>query len=175
MNKETTTKPEIITTNQRQFEKDTQKHQAFLEFIFNSITYISDETGVELQATDLTRHNAFNLYMKYFAELHKDNNKLNLRAVKLFDLMELDLAKVISIFDKAKVMPHQIKPDIKDYEMYATTPQEIERLHIAKEFLNIMGKLETGINFTQPLKAPVKRDVYTGHAVINPYFVKGVR
>ena len=96
MNKETTTKPEIITTNQRQFEKDTQKHQAFLEFIFNSITYISDETGVELQATDLTRHNAFNLYMKYFAELHKDNNKLNLRAVKLFDLMELDLAKVIS-------------------------------------------------------------------------------
>jgi hypothetical protein len=72
-------------------------------------------------------------------------------------------------------MPHQIKPDIKDYEMYATTPQEIERLHIAKEFLNIMGKLETGINFTQPLKAPVKRDVYTGHAVINSYFVKGAR
>ena len=175
MNKETTTKPEIITTNQRQFEADTLKHQNFLEFIFNSITYISDETGVELQATDLTRDNAFNLYMKYFAELHKDNNNLNLRAVKLFDLMELNLEKVISIFDKAKVMPHQIKPDIKDYEMYATTPQEIERLHIAKEFLNIMGKLETGINFTQPLKAPVKRDVYTGHAVINPYFVKGVR
>jgi hypothetical protein len=89
--------------------------------------------------------------------------------------MELNLEKVISIFDKAKVMPHQIKPDIKDYEMYATTPQEIERLHIAKEFLNIMGKLETGINFTQPLKAPVKGDVYTGHAVINPYFVRGVR
>ena len=175
MNKETTTNPEIITTDQRQFEKDTQKHQNFLEFIFNSITYISDETGVELQATDLTRDNAFNLYMKYFAELHKDNNNLNLRAVKLFDLMELNLEKVISIFDKAKVMPHQIKPDIKDYEMYATTPQEIERLHIAKDFLNIMGKLETGINFTQPLKAPVKRDVYTGHAVINPYFVRGVR
>jgi hypothetical protein len=175
MNKETTTKPEIITTNQRQFEADTLKHQNFLQFCFDSITYISDETGVELQATDLTRDNSFNLYMKLFAELHKDNNKLNLRAVKLFDLMELNLEKVISIFDKAKVMPHQIKPDIKDYEMYATTPQEIERLHIAKDFLNIMGKLETGINFTQPLKAPVKGDVYTGHAVINPYFVKGVR
>ena len=166
---------EIITTNQRQFEADTLKHQNFLEFIFNSITYISDETGVELQATDLTRHNAFNLYMKNFAELHKDNNNLNLRAVKLFDLMELNLEKVISIFDKAKVMPHQEQPKIEDYEMYATTPQEIERLHIAKDFLNIMGKLETGINFTQPLKAPVKRDVYTGHAVINPYFVRGVR
>jgi hypothetical protein len=175
MTKETTTKPEIITTNQRQFKKDTQKHQNFLQFCFDSITYISDETGVELQATDLTRDNAFNLYMKYFAELHKDNNKLNLRAVKLFDLMELNLEKVISIFDKAKVLQHQIKPDIKDYEMYATTPQEKERLKIAQDFLEIMGKLGTGINFTQPLKAPVKRDVYTGHPCINEYFVKGVR
>ena len=175
MNKETTTKPEIITTDQRQFEKDTQKHQNFLQFCFDSITYISDETGVELQATDLTRDNSFSLYMKLFAELHKDNNNLNLRAVKLFDLMELNLEKVISIFDKAKVLPHQEQPKIEDYEMYATTPQEIERLHIAKDFLNIMGKLETGINFTQPLKAPVKRDIYTGHAVINPYFVRGGR
>ena len=175
MNKETTTKTEIITTNQKQFEADTLKHQNFLQFCFDSIDYIQKETNVSLTNEDLVRDNAFNLYMKYFAELHKDNNKLNLRAVKLFDLMELDLAKVISIFDKAKVMQHQEQPKIKDYEMYATTPQEIERLHIAKEFLNIMGKLGTGINFTQPLKAPVKRDVYTGHAVINPYFVRGFR
>jgi hypothetical protein len=175
MNKETTTKPEIIMTDKRRFDKDNLKHQAFLEFCFNSIDFIQKETNVSLTNEDLVRDNAFNLYMKYFAELHKDNNNLNLRAVKLFDLMELNLEKVISIFDKAKVMPHQEQPKIEDYEMYATTPQEIERLHIAKEFLNIMGKLETGINFTQPLKAPVKRDVYTGHAVINPYFVKGVR
>jgi hypothetical protein len=175
MNKETTTTPEIITTNQKQFEADTLKHQNFLQFCFDSIDYIQKETNVSLTNEDLVRDNAFNLYMKYFSEMHKDNNKLNLRAVKLFDLMELNLEKVISIFDKAKVMPHQEQPKIEDYEMYASTPQEIERLHIAKEFLNIMGKLETGINFTQPLKAPVKRDVYTGHAVINPYFVKGVR
>jgi len=175
MNKETTTKPEIITTNQRQFEKDTQKHQNFLQFCFDSIDFIQKETNVSLTNEDLVRDNAFNIYMKYFAELHKDNNKLNLRAVKLFDLMELNLAKVISIFDKAKVMPHQIKPDIKDYEMYATTPQEKERLKIAQDFLEIMGKLGTGINFTQPLKAPVKRDLNTGHPCVNHHWIKGIR
>ena len=174
MTKETTTKPEIITTNQRQFEKDTQKHQNFLQFCFDSITYISDETGVELQATDLTRDNSFSLYMKLFAELHKDNNNLNLRAVKLFDLMELNLEKVISIFDKAKVMPHQIKPDIKDYEMYATTPQEKERLKIAQDFLEILGKLDTSVNFTNVYKAPLKRDNNTGHPVINHLWVKSI-
>ena len=170
MNKET--KPEIITTDQRQFDKDNLKHQAFLEFCFISIDYIQKETNVSLTNEDLVRDNAFNLYMKYFAELHKDNNNLNLRAVKLFDLMELDLAKVISIFDKAKVMPHQIKPDIKDYEIYASTPQEIERLHIAKDFLNIMGKLGTEVMFSNVLMAPVKRDLNTGKAIVNHYWVK---
>ena len=172
MTKETTTKPEIIMTDQRRFDKDNLKHQAFLEFCFNSIDYIQKETNVSLTNEDLVRDNAFNLYMKYFSEMHKDNNKLNLRAVKLFDLMELNLEKVISIFDKAKVMPHQIKPDIKDYEMYASTPQEIERLHIAKEFLNIMGKLGTQVMFSNVLMAPVKRDVNTGHPVVNHHWIK---
>ena len=175
MNKETTTKPEIITTNQKQFEADTLKHQNFLEFIFNSITYISDETGVELQATDLTRDNAFNLYMKYFAELHKDNNNLNLRAVKLFDLMELDLAKVISIFDKAKVMPHQIKPDIKDYQIFAVSDIQKERLKIARQFLELLPKINSGINFTQPINAPIKGCPYTGRYVENNYWILGAR
>ena len=172
MNKETTTKPEIIMTDQRRFDKDNLKHQAFLEFCFNSIVYIQKETNVSLTNEDLVRDNAFNLYMKYFAELHKDNNNLNLRAVKLFDLMELNLEKVISIFDKAKVMPHQEQPKIEDYEMYATTPQEIERLHIAKDFLNIMGKLGTEVMFSNVLMAPVKRDLNTGKAIVNHYWVK---
>jgi hypothetical protein len=175
MTKETTTKPEIITTNQRQFEKDTQKHQNFLQFCFDSIDYIQKETNVSLTNEDLVRDNAFNIYMQNFAELHKDNNNLNLRAVKLFDLMELNLEKVISIFDKAKVMPHQIKPDIKDYEMYASTPQEKERLKIAQDFLEIMGKLNTGIQFTQPIKAPVKRDLNTGHPCVNHHWILNLR
>jgi len=175
MNKETTTKPEIITTNQRQFEKDTQKHQNFLQFCFDSIDYIQKETNMSLTNEDLVRDNAFNLYMKYFAELHKDNNKLNLRAVKLFDLMELDLAKVISIFDKAKVMPHQIKPDIKDYQIFAVSDIQKERLKIARQFLELLPKINSGINFTQPINAPIKGCPYTGKAIENSYWILGAR
>jgi len=175
MNKETTTKPEIITTNQRQFEKDTQKHQNFLQFCFDSIDYIQKETNVSLTNEDLVRDNAFNLYMKYFAELHKDNNKLNLRAVKLFDLMELNLEKVISIFDKAKVMPHQIKPDIKDYQIFAVSDIQKERLKIARQFLELLPKINSGINFTQPINAPIKGCPYTGRYVENNYWILGAR
>ena len=88
--------------------------------------------------------------------------------------MELDLARIISIFDTSKIKNYP-KPDIKDYEMYATTPQEIERLHIAKEFLNIMGKLGTEVMFRNVLMAPVKRDVNTAKAIVNHHWIKGVR
>jgi hypothetical protein len=86
--------------------------------------------------------------------------------------MELNLEKVISIFDKAKVMPHQEQPKIEDYEMYATTPQEKERLKIAQDFLEIMGKLGTQVMFSNVLMAPVKRDVNSGKAIVNHHWIK---
>ena len=175
MTKETTTKPEIIMTDQRRFDKDNLKHQAFLEFCFISIDYIQKETNVSLTNEDLVRDNAFNIYMQYFAELHKDNNKLNLRAVKLFDLMELNLEKVISIFDKAKVMPHQEQPKIEDYQIFAVSDIQKERLKIARQFLELLPKINSGINFTQPINAPIKGCPYTGRYVENNYWILGAR
>jgi hypothetical protein len=175
MTKETTTKPEIITTDQRQFEKDTQKHQNFLQFCFDSIDYIQKETNVSLTNEDLVRDNAFNIYMQYFAELHKDNNNLNLRAVKLFDLMELNLEKVISIFDKAKVLPHQEQPKIEDYQIFAVSDIQKERLKIARQFLELLPKINSGINFTQPINAPIKGCPYTGKAIENSYWILQAR
>jgi hypothetical protein len=174
MTNETQPKPQIISVDTRQFEKDLEKHNKWLEFAYSSVEWLEQESGVSIGIEDLVCENAQNVFLSYFKKRHEKQNTLDLSAIKLADLMELDLARIISIFDTSRIKNYP-KPDKKDYEMYATTPQEIERLHIAKDFLNIMGKLETGINFTQPLKAPVKRDVYTGHAVINPYFVRGFR
>jgi hypothetical protein len=170
MNKET--KPEIIMTDQRRFEKDNLKHQAFLEFCFNSIDYIQNVANVSLTNEDLTRPNAFNLYMKYFADMHKDKNQLGISGVKLHDLMELDLAKIIGIFDQAKIMPHQEQPKIEDYQIFAVTEIELKRLKIAQDFLEIMGKLQTQVFFSNVLMAPVKRCVYTGHPVVNNFWIK---
>ena len=174
MTNETQPKPQIISVDNRQFQKDQEKYNKWLEYAYQSVEWLEQETKVSIGIEDLVCENAQNVFLSYFKKRHEKQNTLDLSAIKLADLMELDLARIISIFDTSRIKNYP-KPDKKDYEMYATTPQEIERLHIAKEFLNIMGKLGTGINFTQPLKAPVKRDVYTGHAVINPYFVRGFR
>jgi hypothetical protein len=171
MTKETQPKPQIISVNTRQYDKDLEKHNKWLEYAFESVQWLEQETKVSIGIEDLTVDNALNVFLSFFKKRHEKENTLDLSAIKLADLMELDLARIISIFDTTRIKNYP-KPDIKDYEMYATTPQEIERLHIAKDFLNIMGKLGTEVMFSNVLMAPVKRDLNTGKAIVNHYWVK---
>ena len=174
MTKETQPKPQIISVNTRQFEKDLEKHNKWLEFAFESVQWLEQETKVSIGIEDLVCENAQNVFLSYFKKRHEKQNTLDLSAIKLADLMELDLARIISIFDTSRIKNYP-KPILKDYEMYATTPQELERLTIAKEFLEIMGKLQTQVMFRNVLMAPVKRDLNSGLPVVNHHWIKGVR
>jgi hypothetical protein len=174
MTKETQPKPQIISVDTRQFEKDLEKHNKWLEYAYQSVEWLEQETKVSIGIEDLTVDNALNVFLSFFKKRHEKENTLDLSAIKLADLKEIDLTRIISIFDTSKIKSYP-KPDIKDYEMYASTPQEIERLHIAKDFLNIMGKLGTQVMFSNVLQAPVKRDLKTGKAIVNHHWIKGVR
>jgi len=173
MTNETQPKPQIISVNTRQFEKDLEKHNKWLEYAYQSVEWLEQETKVSIGIEDLTVDNSLNVFLAYFKELHKKENTLNLSAIKLADLMELDLARIISIFDTSKIKNYP-KPDIKDYEKYAVGEKELAKLKIAQDFLEILGKLDTSVNFTNVYKAPLKRDNNTGHPVINYLWVKSI-
>ena len=174
MTNETQPKPQIISVNTRQYDKDLEKHNKWLEYAFESVQWLEQETKVSIGIEDLTVDNSLNVFLAYFKELHKKENTLNLSAIKLADLMELDLARIISIFDTSKIKNYP-KPDIKNYELIASTKLELERLKIAQDFLEIMGKLGTQVMFSNVLMAPVKRDVNTGHPCVNHHWIKGIR
>ena len=173
MTKETQPKPQIISVNTRQYDKDLEKHNKWLEYAFESVQWLEQETKVSIGIEDLTVDNSLNVFLAYFKELHKKENTLNLSAIKLADLMELDLARIISIFDTSRIKNYP-KPDIKDYEKYAVGEKELAKLKIAQDFLEILGKLDTSVNFTNVYKAPLKRDNNTGHPVINHLWVKSI-
>jgi hypothetical protein len=113
--------------------------------------------------------------MKYFAEMHKDKNQLGISGVKLHDLMDLNLERIIGIFDQAKIMPHQEQPKIEDYQIFAVTDIQKERLKIARQLLELLPKMNTNIQFTQPMSAPIKRCIYTGKAIENSYWILQAR
>jgi len=174
MTKETQPKPQIISVDTRQFQKDLEKYNKWLEYAYQSVQWLEQETKVSIGIEDLTVDNALNVFLSFFKKRHEKENTLDLSAIKLADLMELDLARIISIFDTSRIKNYP-KPDIKDYELIASTKLELERLKIAQDFLEIMGKLGTQVMFSNVLMAPVKRDVNTGHPVVNHHWIKGVR
>jgi hypothetical protein len=174
MTKETQPKPQIISVNTRQYDKDLEKHNKWLEYAFESVQWLEQETKVSIGIEDLVCENAQNVFLSYFKKRHEKQNTLDLSAIKLADLMELDLARIISIFDTSKIKNYP-KPDIKNYELIASTKLELERLKIAQDFLEIMGKLGTEVMFRNVLMAPVKRDVNSGRPVVNHHWIKGIR
>ena len=171
MTKETQPKPQIISVNTRQFQKDLEKYNKWLEYAYQSVEWLEQETKVSIGIEDLTVDNALNVFLSFFKKRHEKQNTLDLSAIKLADLMELDLARIISIFDTSRIKNYP-KPDIKDYELIASTKLELERLKIAQDFLEIMGKLGTQVMFSNVLMAPVKRDLNTGHPVVNHHWIK---
>ena len=174
MTNETQPKPQIISVDTRQFQKDLEKYNKWLEVAYSSVEWLEQETKVSIGIEDLTVDNALNVFLSFFKKRHEKQNTLDLSAIKLADLMELDLARIISIFDTSRIKSYP-KPDIKNYELIASTKLELERLKIAQDFLEIMGKLGTQVMFSNVLMAPVKRDVNTGKAIVNHHWIKGVR
>jgi hypothetical protein len=171
MNKETQPKPQIISVNTRQYNKDLEKYNKWLEYAYQSVEWLEQESGVSIGIEDLTVDNALNVFLNFFKKRHEKENTLDLSAIKLADLKELDLTRIISIFDTSRIKNYA-KPDIKNYELIASTKLELERLKIAQDFLEIMGKLNTQVMFSNVLMAPVKRCVYTGHPVVNNFWIK---
>jgi len=171
MTKETQPKPQIISVNTRQYDKDLEKYNKWIEYAYQSVEWLEQETKVSIGIEDLVCENAQNVFLSYFKKRHEKQNTLDLSAIKLADLMELDLARIISIFDTSRIKNYP-KPDIKDYELIASTKLELERLKIAQDFLEIMGKLGTQVMFSNVLMAPVKRDLNTGHPVVNHHWIK---
>ena len=171
MNKE---KKQVIVINERQYEKDCIKYDEFLKMAYESITYIEDNTKVVLSIEELIKNNAFKDFAKKFAQLHEDANTLKLSSLRLMDLMDLPVEKLVGIFDRIKLFQFQSSPNLDDYKIWANTPKELERLKIAQDFLEILGKLDTSVNFTNVYKAPLKRDNNTGHPVINYLWVKSI-
>jgi hypothetical protein len=80
MTNETQPKPQIISVDTRQYDKDLEKHNKWLEFAFESVQWLEQETKVSIGIEDLTVDNSLNVFLAYFKELHKKENTLNLSA-----------------------------------------------------------------------------------------------
>lgn len=165
---------EIIKTNQKGYELAQDKHQDYLDLVEGTAELIKQTFEIEIENIDLRSAHAFNQIAERFAEKHKKQNTLNLRPLKLMELMELNPEKIIDLLGQINLNTQPTAPKLADFQIFATTPEQIERLKIAKEFMALLPKLGTPIlGFRNPYNAPVKYDL--SELVVNHHWILNTR
>lgn len=144
------------------YKADYQDIQRNLESVFE----------MDLSEFDLTLQRTFGDIAKAFAKKLKDKNTLDLRPVKLMELLELPIENIISSLDKLRIQKRS-KPEPEDFKIYTSNEDENHRLKVAKDLIKLMPDIKTKISFQAPMLAPVKMDGST--LVPNQYYVKNNR
>jgi hypothetical protein len=163
-------KKQLITTNEDHYSKELQKYQNYLHQydIVKKRWQIFLE--VDLSEVNLSLESAFKTITKLYKERWNAENLLGLSGVRLMDLKEVNVSALMSDLDKLRLMKTP-EPDKEDYKSYTTTPEENERLKVAKDFKKMLPYLKKSqIQFQNPMMAPIKVN-----GEINKYFIKTIR
>lgn len=144
------------------YKADYQDIQRTLESVFE----------MNLSEFDLSLQRTFGDISKAFAKKLKDKNTLDLKPVKLMELLELPIENIISSLDKLRIQKRE-KPETEDFKIYTSNEDENHRLKVAKDFIKLIPDIKTKITFQSPTLAPVKMDGST--LVANQYYVKNNR
>lgn len=131
----------IIQFNESYYNQQLFKYNSYVDAIHEAISMIKTETGVELSTEQIKEGRAFEKLQSMFAEKHKIGNTLNLSAVKLMELMEVDTLKIITTLDRLKLHSVKAEPTKEQYTIFAETPQEIERLEVCQQLCDFLKKL----------------------------------
>lgn len=163
-------KRQLITTNEAHYSKELQKYQNYLHQydIVQKRWQIFLE--VDLSEVDLSLESAFKSITKLYKERWNKENLLGLSGVRLMDLKEVNVSALMSDLDKLRLMKTS-EPDKEDFKTYTTTPEENERLKVARDFKKMLPILNTSnIRFNNPMMSPIM-----ANGEINKYFIKTLR
>jgi hypothetical protein len=105
---------------------------------------------------------------------YKDRNQMNLKAVKLVDLLEIDLTKFKDSIAKNNAIPNIPEPIEEDFKVYAETPEELARLKLSTDFVEVIKRTKKVVGFVNlsNFRAIIQFDGLLNEYVINKDFVK---
>lgn len=165
-------KKQLISFNQDSYNRELSKYETYKAEYAEIQKELESILDMDLSEFDLTLQRSFNDISKAWAEKLKDKNTLDLKPIKLMDLLDLPVENIISLLDKLRIQKKD-KPDVTEFKIFTSNEDENHRLQVAKDFLKLLPELKSKIVFQSPLLAPIKRD--GSDMVPNQYYVKSQR
>lgn len=162
-------KKQLIFFDEAGYKKEESKQEAYLAEYDKTKRHLEEVLEIGLDDFDLSLQRTFSDIAKAWAVKYKKQNTLNLKPVKLMSLLDIPIEDIITKLDKLKIQkPEPISKD--DFKIYTATPEENERLKVAKDFMKLLPKLKSKIVFQSPILAPVKMS--GGTLIPNQYYIK---
>lgn len=105
---------------------------------------------------------------------YKDRNQMNLKAVKLVDLLEIDLTKFKDSIANNNKVPNVPEPIEENFKLYAETPEEVARLKLSTDFVEIIARTKKVVGFinVSAFRPIIKFDGTKNDYVVNNEFIK---
>lgn len=147
-------------------KKKIAKNQMYAE-----LSKLIDET---VEPTESIENNPLQYFYDYLLEKYKDSNPMNLKANKLVDLLEIDLAKFKDTISKNNAIPNVPEPKEEDFKIYAETPEELARLKLSTDLVTIIQRTKKIVGFVNlsSLSPIIQFDGGKNDYVVNNDFVK---
>ena len=148
-------KKEVITIDQSGFDRANGKFQDYQKKANRVSEFILEQTGVEFSPEECKQPDSWRKFLNKYAEAHKDANTLKLKPIKLLELQEVDINRIVEIFDQLKLHTQKEKPSIEHYTTYAENEAERERLQQAKDLESIIERTGTNYRAIDQGKSPL--------------------
>ena len=135
------------------------------------ISKLIDET---VEPTESIENNPLQYFYDWLLEKYKDSNPMNLKANKLVDLLEIDLAKFKDAIAKNNAIQNGPEPKEEDFKTYAETPEELARLKLSNDLVTIIQRTKKIVGFVNlsSLSPIIQFDGGKNDYVVNNDFVK---
>lgn len=128
----------------------------------------------EVEPSENIENNPLQYYYDWLLEKYKDSNPMNLKAVKLVELMEIDLAKFKDSIAKNNAIPNVPEPLEENFKIYAETPEELARLKLSTDLVEVIQRTNKIVGFVNlsSLSPIIRFDGGKNEYVVNNDFVK---
>lgn len=127
-----------------------------------------------IKPTESIENDPLQYFHDWLLEKYKDRNQMNLKAVKLVDLLEIDLTKFKDSIANNNKVPNVHEPKEEDFKVYAETPEELARLKLSTDLVAMIQRTKkiVGVLNLSSFSPIIQFDGMLNDYVINNNFVK---
>lgn len=128
----------------------------------------------EVEPAESIENDPLQYFHDWLLEKYKDHNQMNLKAVKLVDLLEIDLTKFKDSIAKNNAIPNVPEPTEENFKLYAETPEELARLKLSTDLAEVIKRTKKVIGFINlsNFRPLVQFDGMLNEYVVNNDYVK---